>query len=242
VSALNTATAAFHDGSAGTAAVSTALNNLASSSVDSACSQTAIRGLVADFASACGAEIQSDSSTQKLYDTLFSIPPTRKAYITKDDSGRYCAVQVPKASDGTVAGGMTPANVQKYLGSASSPNATTIAQSNAEFLFINPNSDATTLCTTCTKNIMNEWTSYLSDTTYAPSLAKALLFAGESAILSAIQSKCPSNFLTSTGVQAAGAAAGGLTAGLKDAATVSHANVLVVSFGALFATLFAMVL
>jgi len=246
-SALMTATSAFSSTSdAGTAAVSSALNNLCSSSVNSACSTASTRQHCSQFYTACQSEIDGGNAQVKnLYETLYILAPMRNALCSKDDQGRYCATQTPK-SNGLLAGGVSAANVQKYIGSntggVTTANATTFANQNVPMLFISPDLDATSLCTTCTRNVYNAFSDFESDASYGPGLAKSTLLQGQTNLYNSIQSKCPAKFLTSGGVQAAGAAKDGLGNGLLNGAERTAAGAMAALIGGAFVTVISMAL
>jgi len=71
---------------------------------------------------------------------------------------------------------------------------------------------AAQLCTTCTRNILTPWITLGSNNPYGPGMSNSLLLAGQPALYQAINSKCPSGFLSGA-VQAAGGLSGGLVSG-----------------------------
>jgi hypothetical protein len=221
-SALAGATSAFSSSSGGgSAAVSSSLSNLCGNTIDGACSTTTMGKVIAEIFAACQKEINSNDQVKMLFDTVYVMGPFRKALCAKDDSGRSCATQIPK-SNGLVAGGVAPSNAQKYIastnGAVSTVNATTFTNQNVPFLFISQDSDASTLCTTCTRNIFTAYADWETQVPYAPGISQSKLLQSQNNIYSAIKSKCPSNFLSSSGVQAAGAAGKGIGSGLLNGA------------------------
>jgi len=80
---------------------------------------------------------------------------------------------------------------------------TTYHDTNLAFLFLTPSQDATTLCTACSRNVLTAYINFESDVPYAPGLNQSQLLDTQSALYSAIQSKCPAGFLNGA-VQAAG--------------------------------------
>jgi len=245
-SALKAATSAFSSSSGGgSAAVSSSLNNLCAASLDTACSASTMSPVVGKMDAACQAERASNGQVKKIYDSVYGMAAFRKALCAKDDSGRYCLTQVPK-SNGLVAGGMSPSDVQKYIGSTtggvSTVNETTIANQNVAFQFISKDADASALCTTCTRNIFTAWSDWESQVPYAPGVSNAMLFKGQSDIYSAIKSKCPANFLSSSGVVAAGAAGQGIGSKMINGAERTAAGAAAALIGGAFISVVSMML
>jgi hypothetical protein len=226
----------------GASGVSSTLNNLCSSSVATACSETSVRTTLAQFNAACASDIASNADVKRLYDTIYAVVPFRTALCTKDESGRYCATQVPKTSDGKVAGGVTPDVAQKALTSTSNgvtvPNANAFASYNVPFLMISPDLEAKDLCTTCTKNILLGYMDYESTTSYAPGINNSALLVGQSAIYSAVKSKCDEGFLGS-GYSAAGAAGQGILGGFGKSGAERTGAAVVATLGAVAMAVFA---
>jgi len=220
-SALTTATAAFapSNASPSPSALSSALQNLCSATVSSACPDSLLRGKIAAFYSACSAELTSSLNQEvvKTYDVLYSLIPFKEAICTKDDSGDFCVTKTKAAVtqsgvlSSVLQGGssLTGAQLQSFLvSSPSTPNTSNYRSSNLLFLFTSASESADTLCTTCTRNILTSYINFESDAPYAPGIAQSTLLAGQSDIYVAVQSKCPSNFMNGA-VQAAGGLSGG---------------------------------
>lgn len=83
------------------------------------------------------------------------------------------------------------------------PNTTTYHDTNLPFLFLKPSLDATTLCTTCARNVLTAYINFESDIPYAAGLSNSQILSSQNDLYSAIQSKCPAGFLSGA-VQAAG--------------------------------------
>jgi hypothetical protein len=193
----------------------------------SSCSDTDVRPLLTEFSAACPQELTSEPIAQVVltYDTLYAIVPFHNALCTKNDGGNYCLVQ--SASSNSSAS--VSAGVKAYAGSSSvdvstledyltttassisrradvtvtTPNATTWANSNLVYLFLNGSGTASTLCTTCTSNIMSAYMDFEAKIPYGPGLAQSALMSGQAALYSGISSVCGAGFLNSA-VQAAG--------------------------------------
>lgn len=86
------------------------------------------------------------------------------------------------------------------------PNLTMYAQTNLPFDFITPTLNATELCVPCTRTILTAYMTFESNVPYGPGFNNSQILANQSALYSAIQSKCPTGFLSG-----AVAAAGGLS-------------------------------
>ncbi|OCH92537.1 hypothetical protein OBBRIDRAFT_811591 [Obba rivulosa] len=206
--------------------VSSALDSLCSSS--STCDSSTIRSKLADFYSACSAELTSNLNQDVLrtYDVLYSLPPLSEAICAKDDSGEYCV------SDLGSAGGSSPApsqstlvSIAQNLWSAASgassntrrdqasiavvPNVTTYEANNIVFLFLNPSLPSAQLCTPCARSIITSYISFESSTPYGPGLGSSQLLGGQSALYQAVQTTCGASFLSGA-VQAAGGLSGGI--------------------------------
>ncbi|KAH9851295.1 hypothetical protein C2E23DRAFT_831921 [Lenzites betulinus] len=219
--------------------ISTALNTVCSSA--STCSTTTIRSALADFYTACSAELTApNAEVVKLYDALYAITPYKQAICSKDDSGSYCANQIAanaSSSTGTVA------SISKFISSSAVSltrrataqsvvalqlNATTFADNNLLFLLLQPSLSSDALCTTCTRNIITSYISFESSTPYAPGLNNSVLLAGQSALYNAVQTTCGSSFLSGA-VAAAAGLSGGVAGQLAGGAASLMANTGVTS-------------
>jgi len=198
------------------------------------CPESLIRGKIADFYSACSAELTSNAHPDviRTYDVLYTMTPLRIAICSKDDNGSYCVTQTKApATSGLNAAislnggssGLTPAALQKYIAvpavnpttltrradeAALSPNVTTYRAANLPFLFRQASLPAETLCTACTRNVLTAYINFESNVPYAPGLNKSTLLSGQSALYLGVQTTCGKNFLSGA-VQAAGGLSGG---------------------------------
>ena len=84
------------------------------------------------------------------------------------------------------------------------PDVDRYTAENIVFLGLQPNMTAEQLCTSCTRKVINVYTSQLNDEPYAPGLPSSRLLSGQVAIYNAINSKCGASFLSGQ-VVAAGA-------------------------------------
>lgn len=214
-SALTDATSAYAPGSdatknPSTAGVTSTLTNLCAATVDSACSDSLIGAKITAFYAACSQELTSNVNKDVLrdYDVLYAILPFRTALCAKDDSGNYCTTEskLPATTDQSA--------LQKVLSLTASnfvmPNATTILDSGLLFLFTQATAASNDLCTSCTRKIMNAYTTYEGKMPYGPGLAKSTFLANQPSLYTAISNTCGTSFLTEAGVvKAAGGLAGG---------------------------------
>ncbi|EKM52395.1 uncharacterized protein PHACADRAFT_260741 [Phanerochaete carnosa HHB-10118-sp] len=202
-SSLMSATQSFGPGGSGSSSassVSSALDSLCGSS--SSCSETAIRSTLANFYSACQAELTSNLNTDVLdiYDVFYTLVPMLGAVCSKDENGQYCTTEI--AGSPPSASSLFSSNQQVVT-----PNFNTLQSSNAVFLFLSPNMSSTQLCTTCTRNTLTSFISFESDIAYAPGMPNSVLMSGQAPLYQAVQSKCGANFLNGA-VQAAGSLSG----------------------------------
>ncbi|KAF8644007.1 hypothetical protein AX16_008723 [Volvariella volvacea WC 439] len=186
------------------AAVTSALNNLCSTSTNDACPVSLIRGKLAEFYPACQAELttQANPGVLAVYEVLYSLAPFKNAICSKGDDGNFCVIETP------VAPTLGRRSSIARRADAITPNIEAYRESNLLFLFLNPDLENSVLCTACTRNILAAYISFESDIPYAPGLAQSDLLGGQSALYASVQTKCGSNFLSGP-VQAAGGLGGG---------------------------------
>lgn len=210
------------DGSHTKAEVTGAIDAVCNGPVSSACPDSLIRGKLADFYSACSAELTSNPNKQVrgLYDVLYILMPMKSAICSKDDSGNYCVF----SGTGANSTANLPAATDNGL------DLSTLGSSNLAFLFRTANMDSTSLCTTCTRNIMSGYFSYESDTLYSPGISNSEMLGGQTPLVSAIEKQCGANFLSGA-VQAAGGIQSGF--GSSGAAQDKVSGVVVALVGAL---------
>ncbi|KIO05811.1 hypothetical protein M404DRAFT_504481 [Pisolithus tinctorius Marx 270] len=202
--------------------INTALNNVCASSVTAGCPDNVISAQLSSFYAACTQELISspNEDVKRIYDTMYALPPLRKAICAKDDSGKYCAAELNTHASGSVdvvTQGSKPSSMGQYLYTTQSgstvtrrdssealiPNVTTYEDTNLVFLFLEPSTDSTTFCVSCTRNILTPFITFESNTPYAPGINNSLIMAGQTALYNSIQSTCGTNFLSGA-VQAAG--------------------------------------
>ena len=212
-----------------------------------------MRTRLTQFYSQCSAELTSKpvAAVTQIYDVLYTLTPFRTAICSKDDSGSFCATNLP-ASNGlksAISAGspaLTPNDIIKALVQTSPalasrasttalvPNITTYQNTDLIFLFLQPASgsqaalQSSSQCTACTRNIMTAYINFESDTPYAIGLAKSLLLAPQQTLYNAITNTCGKTFLSGV-VQAAGGLSGGTlpSGAMRNVATVSQGFVAV---------------
>ena len=204
--------------------VTSALTNLCSGTVTSACPQSNIRQNLTDFVVACSTELNADPvpGVRLIYDVLYTFLPLRTAVCSKDDSGNWC-VSGPRTStrefDEDLDLGISEILALLYMkndngaftrrdqSSAFVPNVTQIQDTNLAFVFFTPNLSAAQLCVPCLRQVLTAYINFESNLPYAYQLNDSSLLGAQSALYNAVQSKCPANFLTGS-VEAAGGLAG----------------------------------
>lgn len=230
LSSLTTATSAFAPGSTSpsSASVTSALTSLCSDSVSNACPESLIRSKIAAFYTACTPELTTGKvpDVVRLYDVIYTLLPLKTAMCSKDDSGSWCVMAAATSTreDDDEINGESPTLAQLlallYTDNSGAlkrradvtailPNMTTYHDTNLPFLFITPSLDATKLCTTCTRNVLTAYINFESNVPHGPGLSNSQILNTQPDLYAAIQTKCPSGFLSGA-VQAAGGLSGGI--------------------------------
>jgi hypothetical protein len=160
--------------------------------------------LLGQFQQACQTELTSKNNDVILtYDSLYLVGPFKSAVCQKDASGNYCVAD--KSSNTTKRASLDRRESSQEV---FTPDASLFTSKNVAFLGLEPSLSASELCVPCTREVMNVYTSQLSDRPYAPGISNSLLFGGEPALYAAISQKCGASFLGG-----AAQAAGGLATG-----------------------------
>ncbi|KAL4065506.1 hypothetical protein V8B97DRAFT_1165600 [Scleroderma yunnanense] len=231
--------------------ISTALNNLCGGSLTAQCPDNVLGSQLASFYAACPTELISNpvAGVKMIYDVLYTLGGLRKAICTKDDSGNFCAAKLSSSKSGSVnavtqgSPGQTLQEQSLYFPASSSvtrratnssatliPNTTTYASTNLAFLFLEPSTDSTTFCVSCTRNVMTSYITFMSNYPYAPGINNSLILNGQPGLYSSIQSTCGNNFLSGA-VQAAGGLSSGI---LSSDALQTLSRDVTVAIGAIF--------
>ncbi|KAF8816960.1 hypothetical protein BYT27DRAFT_7154040 [Phlegmacium glaucopus] len=207
--------------------VASTLVKLCNDTVAATCPDSLIRPKITSFYAACPAELttNSDPNVVRIYDVLYSLLPLRTSVCSKDDSANWC-VKGPSATTRELnedangsSVGISDIMALLYMKNdngalrrrdqvaAIVPNLTTYHDANLPFAFFTPDLNATQLCVSCARQVLTAYINFESNTPYAPGLNNSLLLSTQSALFSAVQSKCPANFLSGV-VKAAGGLSG----------------------------------
>ncbi|KAA1474132.1 hypothetical protein DENSPDRAFT_840681 [Dentipellis sp. KUC8613] len=212
--------------------IQSALNNICGTSA--ACPDSTIRGQLANFYSACQAELTSSANADVIrqYDVLYALQPLQQSVCAKDDSGRYCVISMSTSSSSSKRSLAQDAVLERRDGSsqyAFVPNVTTYRNKNILFLGLQPDSPSSLLCSSCSRSIMTAYMQFESSVPYAPGLPNSPLLGGQNDTYSAIQSQCGADFLSAGTQNAAPAAAGGLSGGVLNGAPRALDNTVVMA-------------
>lgn len=156
----------------------------------------------------------------RIYDVLYLLAPMKDATCSKADDDSWCAMQsvtttrdlsneVSETDTLAVADLLhllytdNAALKRRDTVSVITPNITTFHDTNLAFLFLTPSLDATQLCTTCSRNVIQAYMNFESNMPYAPGLSASQILDTQNDLYNAITSKCPSGFLSGA-VKAAG--------------------------------------
>ncbi|KDQ55948.1 hypothetical protein JAAARDRAFT_59402 [Jaapia argillacea MUCL 33604] len=217
--------------------ITAALTSLCTTN-NTSCPDTTVTGKLADFYSNCTAELTSSPNDEVIqtYDILYALTPLKTAVCSKDDTGRFCVINpggtssssaAPSASAGAVNAAAAPSTgpdlsgIQNYLWSSSgakkrdvsyTPNITTYHDYNVVFLFLSTSMPSTTLCVSCTREVLTAYINFESTVPYAPGITKSPLMSGQSALYTYVQNTCGKSFMSGA-VAAAGGISGGVLGG-----------------------------
>jgi len=209
ITPLVSATSAYgplapHNRTATAASMTSTLDTFCSPAAASSCPASLIRAKLGEFYAACTKELGSEPNTEviTMYDVLYALLPLKTAVCSKDDGGKYCAIETSSPLRRRTTGDLFkrgPGDTQVAL----KPNATSMAATNLLFLFLKGDLSSEKLCTTCTRNILTAYIEAESEIPYAPGLAQSVLFHGQIDLYAGVVSTCGKTFLGGA-VQAAG--------------------------------------
>jgi len=216
----------------------------------SACPQSVIRNQLTDFYAACPNELTSSpiADVTRVYEVLYVLDPMSKAICTKDDSGKYCVLEVGSTLGTTGKNllstsladlweSLYPKNSRRGDGNEQViiPNLQVFKDESLAFLGIKSSLATEELCQPCTRNVLNEYIQFTSSLPFAPGMSSSLLLGGETDLYTAVQTKCGAPFLSGS-VQAAG----GISSGLMNSAAGLSASTRTVAsaFSAIIAGFF----
>ncbi|KAN0136573.1 hypothetical protein V8E53_005620 [Lactarius tabidus] len=198
-----------------TSAINSALNNICSTS--NICPSALINAQLALFYAACQPELTSSSKVPAVvatYDVLYAFPLFQQSLCQKDDTGKYCVVNVTSPSSSTKRSSSLDSRDDSQASFTST--LTTYGQKDLCFLGLSPNMTAPQLCTQCTRDVMNIFTQQLNSMPYGPGIDSSYLLSGQPALYAAINKECGTSFLSGQ-VQAAGALSTGAAPRAADA-------------------------
>lgn len=135
-----------------------------------------------------------NDAVNAIFDSLYVVVPFSKVVCTKDQQNKYCATGTSSNSTnyGAANAAQTPLSDSNGY-----PNPDAFASDNLLFLGYNSKMDATSLCTSCLKNILTTYFSHEARRPYPAGLANSPLMGVQSDLWSAVQSECPADFVTS---------------------------------------------
>ncbi|KII90083.1 hypothetical protein PLICRDRAFT_138521 [Plicaturopsis crispa FD-325 SS-3] len=137
---LIAATSSYSPGNATTnataAAIKSSLGGLCSAT--SSCDQSTLRTKLANFYSACSAELTSSPNQDVLamYDVIYAITPLSQAVCAKDDSGNYCATQIASTTSSSAASGPSGVSNDLAVGGSTGPDLSAVQK----YLVVSPGS------------------------------------------------------------------------------------------------------
>ncbi|KAH9068086.1 hypothetical protein EDB83DRAFT_2263511 [Lactarius deliciosus] len=231
---LISATSAFSAGSNPTtispSTISSSLDSICSST--NTCDATLINTQLALFLKACQTELISTKTAGVIltYDIMYTFGLLQESLCQKDDSGKYCALNMTSSQSTT--------KRSSSLGRRDSQVAMDkYSKENIAFLGMQPtNMTSDQLCTPCTRKVMNVYTSQLNTMPYGPGISFSVLLSGQPALYAAINTKCGASFLSGQ-VQAAGALQTGAAPRAADSAIALVGSAIVAAAAGAIAVL-----
>lgn len=176
------------------------------------CDSGLIRQYLSEFWSSCTPEIKSQTDgVLDVYDVLYLLNPFREAICSKDDDGNFCLTTVASTADGSKTKrsadelqddfnedeaeffSQLQERLHRRQSDASDTAGSTVSNSslpNIAFLFVQPNSDKSALCSACTQNILASYIKFETSIPYAIGLSNSKALAGQSALYKAGKEKC----------------------------------------------------
>lgn len=221
---LSQGLAAFNPGSttpATSSSVSSALTAVCGASVATDCPTSVFASQITGFYTACSTELTTSPNADviKIYDVLYVIPAMREAICSKDDDGSWCVASAAPPSG-------SADSVQQALYTKSGdnvvPNTNTFTTYNIPFLFLTPETPEADLCKTCTRNVLKAFINHESNLPYAPGLGESPLLKTQTALYTAVKSKCGENFMISEIKAAGGLSNNGLNGVLNKSGAVAR--------------------
>jgi len=247
IAALSTATSGFAPGASGSASkdlVTSTLGKLCTDTVSNACPDSLIRTTLANFFSACEAELTNkNADVIGVYETLYVLSPLQKSLCSKDDGGAYCALSGSgnNEAQGTDVSSLmaslfttNPGALKKRAAATVVPNKDTFSSKNIAFLYASPSQDANTLCNSCTRQTLSTYTAFEANLAFAPGIENSRILSQQAPLVAAVTDKCPAGFLGGSVAAAGGLGQSGPFASSASSISSSKA-VIAIAMG--FATL-----
>ncbi|KAI9435820.1 hypothetical protein H4582DRAFT_2079449 [Lactarius indigo] len=232
---LISATSAFSPGSDPTtissSTISSALDSICSSS--NTCDSSLINTQLTLFYQACQPELTSSKIAGVIltYDVMYTFGLLQESLCQKDDSGKYCALNMTSSQSTTKRSSSLDRRGDSQV--ALVPDVSKYSEENIPFLGMQPNMSSDQLCTSCTRKVMNVYTSQLNTVPYGPGISFSVLLSGQPALYAAVNGKCGTSFLSGQ-VQAAGALQTGAAPRAADSAVAFVGSaILAVAAGAI---------
>jgi len=144
---------------------------------------------------ACTYELAGDTpngEVQLLYDIVYFFTPFRAAVCATDSStGDYCASNL---------GSTPPAGSKRgdlaARGSDPVVDPSTLRNTGMPFLFMQPSSPSSRLCTPCGKAILQAYVTWEASMPYAYGLLQSPILGGQTALWLAVTSTCGPSFIS----------------------------------------------
>lgn len=151
------------------------ISSLCAATTSNTCPDSTMRSWLAYFRGNCTNELLTNPNQQVvgIYTSFYAIKPFLNAVCAKDTAtGSYCLSQLGSNSTAKAAGGMANAAQQPLADANGVPNAEAFSNANILWLGANPNMDAASLCTTCTKNVLTSYIQWESANPPAVNIAR----------------------------------------------------------------------
>lgn len=180
------------------------------------CQPGVIRTQLSKFWDSCNDELKNkNEAVIEVYDVLYLINPFHEAVCTLDDDNNYCILSTANSTAAKAAAtskrSLLTSDVQLLpinsygkrqdaadaaAETAETLNSGDISNSNIAYLFLQPDSEKSLLCSSCSKNIMAAYISFETSIPYAIGLGNSDTLKGQSDLYKAMQQTCSKDFTT----------------------------------------------
>lgn len=219
------------------------------------CQPQLIRTQLSKFWTACSAELRAkNEAVLNVYDVMYLLNPFQDAVCTKDTSNNYCLLSIANSSaadaattattskrslltqDERLLAGSDGAALHRRQASTQAAEAATAGNNkNIAFLFLQPDSDKTVLCSQCSKNILAAYIKFETSIPYAIGLSNSQNLAGQSDLYKAMGTECGDDATTNVNELAGTTAFAAIRSGASALTSPASAG-LAVALGAALAT------